>query len=189
MRQVFGALCSGQPVRIPQYDKAAFSGLGDRVPASQWPLVNGPGQRPVEVVVLEGWCVGFRSLDEAAVEARWRAPARTLHKHKLEHLLFINDQLRAYDAVTNLLDAFIHIDTSDTAFVYDWRLEQEAALRRETGSGMTDEQVVRFVDAYYPAYELFSDRVRAGIFNDDRPRCQLRLIVGQDRSVVDKIIL
>jgi len=176
-------------VRVPQYDKSAFDGMGDRVPASQWPLANGPGQPRVQVVILEGWCVGFRAADPREVETKWRAPgSRTLHRHTLEHLLFVNERLRGYDAVTDLLDAFVHVDAEDTEYVYGWRLQQEAALRRERGAGMTDEQVVKFVDAYYPAYELFSDGVRRGIF-PDRPGCQLRLVVGKDRSVIDKIII
>lgn len=158
------------------------------MPESQWPAVNQPGQRPVEVVILEGWCVGFRALDDTDVEARWRAPARTLHLHTLEHLLFINNQLRAYDALTDLFDAFIHVDAEDTEYVYGWRLQQETQLRRDRGTGMTDEQVVKFVDAYYPAYELYSDGVRRGIFRG-RPGCQLRIIVGKDRSVQEKIVI
>jgi D-glycerate 3-kinase len=179
---------------VPQYDKSAFSGLGDRVPESQWAPVNSvlsdPQQRRVQVVLVEGWCVGFRPLPAAEVEARWRSGStRTLHSHKVEHLLFINEQLRAYDAaLTDRLDAFVHIDAADTAWVYGWRLQQEAGLRRETGSGMTDEQVVKFVDAYYPAYELFSDGVRRGIF-PDRPGRQLQLVVGKDRSVQETIVI
>ena len=188
MRGFFGALLGGRPCRVPSYDKAAHDGLGDRTPESTWTPLNGPGQNPVKVVILEGWCVGFRSLDREEVEAKWRAESRTLHKHKLEHLLFVNEQLRGYDAVTDLFDAFIHIDAEDTEYVYEWRLEQERQLREERGVGMTDEQVVSFVDAYYPAYELFSDSVKRGIF-PDRPGCQLRLVVGKDRGVKEHSII
>jgi D-glycerate 3-kinase len=176
---------------VPQYDKAAFNGLGDRHPESLWRSVNGPGEPPVRVLIVEGWCVGFRALDPAAVEERWRAPgSKTLHSHKLEHLLLINDKLRDYDgALTALLDAFVHVDAEDTGFVYGWRLEQEAQLRSERGAGMTDEQVVRFVDAYYPAYELFSDGVRAGVLLPRRPGCQIRLVVDKDRRVKETIVL
>lgn len=171
---------------MPRYDKAAHGGLGDRVPESEWAEA-----RDVAVVILEGWCVGFRPLEEAEVEARWRSGrSRTLRRHKLEHLLFVNGALRAYDAaVTARLDAFIHVDAERTEHVYAWRLQQEAQLRRERGAGMTDEQVVRFVDAYYPAYELFTDGVRRGIFLPDRPGCQLRLVVGEDRSVQDSMVI
>lgn len=188
MRDVFTSLVRAEPTLIPQYDKSAFNGLGDRAPQSDWIPVNQPGQPPVQVVLLEGWCVGFRSVGRDVVEAKWRAPSRTLHSHKLEDLFFVNDQLKEYDVVTDLFDAFIHIDAEDTEYVYDWRLQQERQLRQEKGSGMTDEQVVKFVDAYYPAYELFSDAVRQGIFAD-RKGCQLQLIVGKDRSVVDSLTI
>ncbi|KAI0387817.1 P-loop containing nucleoside triphosphate hydrolase protein [Hypomontagnella monticulosa] len=187
-RDFFAALCDGQPVKVPQYDKSAYSGQGDRVPESQWEEVNGPGQPKVRVVIFEGWCVGFRSLTSTEMSLKYSAPSRTLHKHTLEHLSFINERLQDYDVITNRFDAFIHIDAEDTQWVYDWRLEQEAMLRRQKGTGMTDEQVVRFVDAYYPAYELFSDKMRNGLFSD-KPRCQLRLIVGKDRKVKQTVII
>jgi D-glycerate 3-kinase len=179
----FASMLEGKPTHVPAYDKSAFSGLGDRVPESQWALVNGPDQPRVQVVLLEGWCVGFRPIAEAELERKWRAPSRTLHSHKLEQLMFVNKQLARYDAITDLLDAFIHISAQELEWVYEWRLQQEAGLRRETGQGMTDEQVVKFVDAYYPAYELYSDGVAAGVFRGRKPGHQLCLVVGQDRSV------
>lgn len=42
--------------------------------------------------------------------------------------------------------ALIHIDALDTLFVYDWRLQQERALRNLKGTGMSDTQVVEFVN-------------------------------------------
>ncbi|KAB5535335.1 D-glycerate 3-kinase [Coniochaeta sp. 2T2.1] len=188
MTGFFDALLEGKPCRVPSYDKSAFDGLGDRTPESSWTPLNGPGQTPVKVVIFEGWCVGFRALAEGEVERKWRAKSRTLHKHKLEHLLFVNEMLRGYDAVTDLFDAFIHIDAEDTEYVYDWRLEQERQLRAERGVGMTDEQVGKFVDAYYPAYELFSESVKRGIF-PDRPGRQLRLVVGRDRGVKEHSVI
>lgn len=111
-------------------------------------------------------------------------------RHKLAHLELVNERLGAYEAVTGLFDAFIHIDAEDTGFVYEWRREQEVRLRREKGTGMTDEQVVRFVDAYYPAYELFSDQLRRGLFPaDTQPGRQLRLVVGKDRKVRQTIVI
>ncbi|KAI3554209.1 D-glycerate 3-kinase [Colletotrichum abscissum] len=187
-RAFFDSITKGQPTKVPSYDKAAFSGQGDRVPESQWTEVNKPGQPKVQVVIFEGWCVGFRALPGAEVEARWKAPSRTLQKHKLEHLLLVNARLKEYDAMTDLLDVFIHVDAEDTQYVYDWRLQQEAALRRERGAGMTDEQVVKFVDGYYPAYELFSDNVRKGILPNS-PGHQMRLVVRKDRSVKESFIL
>lgn len=186
--EFFSAIVGGRPAKIPQYDKSAFSGQGDRGPESSWESVNQPGQPRVQVVIFEGWCVGFRPLGPDEVKARWEAPSRTLSLHKLEHLLFVNERLGEYDSITGLFDAFIHIDAEDTQYVYDWRREQEAKLREEKGTGMTDEQVVKFVDAYYPAYELFSDRLRQGVMSG-KSGCQLRLVVGKDRKVKQKIVI
>ncbi|KAH6634469.1 P-loop containing nucleoside triphosphate hydrolase protein [Chaetomium sp. MPI-SDFR-AT-0129] len=195
------------PIPIPQYDKSAFSGLGDRLPPSQWPSTS--PTNPPRVLILEGWCVGFRPLSPAAVEAKWRSGGtRTLHKHTLEHLLFVNEQLGAYAdlLVGSSSNAFIHIDAEDTEYVYAWRAEQEAQLRRERGAdaAMSEAQLVKFVDAYYPAYELYTDGVRRGIFrpedtdtdtetdsgnNGAKAGCQLRLVVGRGREVVDSMVI
>jgi D-glycerate 3-kinase len=94
--------------------------------------------------------------------------------------------------INSALDAFIHIDAEEIEYVYAWRAEQEAQLRREKGAGMSEEQVVKFVDAYYPAYELFTEGVREGIFNgkgEDRKGCQLRVVVGRDRSVKESMVI
>lgn len=182
---VFSQLLRGEPTQVPQYDKSAFSGQGDRLPESQWIAVNQPGHPPVDVVILEGWSVGFRPIAATEVEARWKAPSRTLQKHQLQHLLHVNEKLAEYNALTDLFDVFIHIDSEDTEYVYAWRAEQEEHLRESKGdpsAGMTPEQVVRFVDGYYPAYELFTDGMRAGLFAG-RSGCQLRMIVGRDRKV------
>ena len=193
-RAFFAALRRGEETRVPQYDKAAHGGAGDRVqPESSWEVVNarGSGRRRVQVVILEGWCVGFRALASTAeVEAR-RRTAAVASQHRLEDLVLINERLRDYDtAVTDHLDAFVHVDAEDTRWVYDWRREQEARLRADTGGqGMSDDQVVRFVDAYYPAYELFSDRLRAGLFPPDQPGRQLRLVVGKDRRVKSSVVI
>ncbi|KAI1879008.1 hypothetical protein JX265_003185 [Neoarthrinium moseri] len=188
-KQFFAAITSGQPAKIPQYDKSAYSGQGDRVAEAAWETVNGPGQARVQVVIFEGWCVGFRALADGEVSARWAGASRTLRRHRPEHLRFVNERLRGgYDDITRLFDAFVHIDAEDTGYVYDWRLEQEVRLREERGTGMTDEQVVRFVDAYYPAYELFSDKLREGLF-PGKPGQQLRLVVGKDRKVKQTIFI
>ncbi|KAM4056678.1 putative kinase mug58 [Hirsutella rhossiliensis] len=182
---VFASLMRGEPTKIPQYDKGAFNGQGDRRPGSEWKAVNEPGQPPVQVVILEGWLVGFRPLSLDDVERRWSAPSRTLHKHRLEYLLLLNQLLKDYDPLTDLFDAFIHIDSEDVEYVYSWRLEQEDSLRaqrRDPTAGMTPDQVIKFVDGYFPGYELYTDGLRRGIFAN-RPGCQLRLVVGRDRRV------
>ncbi|KIN08214.1 hypothetical protein OIDMADRAFT_111304 [Oidiodendron maius Zn] len=186
-RDIFSTLEQGREVKIPLYDKSAHNGQGDRVSSLKWAIRNGSGQPRIQVVIFEGWCVGFRAISLEEIRAKQEAPSTTLHKHRLEDLVFVNEKLRDYDIMTDSFDAFIHIDAEETGYVYEWRLEQEAALRRERGSGMTDEMVKRFVDGYYPAYELYTDGVRAGVLREKGEGRQLRLVVGRDRRVRDVV--
>ena len=196
---VFQSLKDSQPTKIPQYNKAAFSGQGDRVPEGSWEEVNTDPSNPVRVVLFEGWCVGFRPLSPEKLEQKHAAAVKYLETsttenpyrgrlghNTLESVTTINTALNSYDEITSQLDAFIHIDAHDPQYVYKWRLEQEASLRASKGSGMTDHQVRHFVDGYYPAYELYTETLRDGVFQgvkEDWRGKQLRLVVGEDRKV------
>ncbi|KAK1252994.1 hypothetical protein MKX08_004181 [Trichoderma sp. CBMAI-0020] len=189
LKSVFSSLLRHEATLLPQYDKALFSGQGDRLPSSSWKPVNhssnSSNSPPPQVIILEGWCVGFRPIPPSAITAKHASPSRTLHQHRLEHLLAINEKLKEYDQVTDMFGAFLHIDSENIEYVYDWRQEQEEHLRLARGdpnAGMTREQVVKFVDAYYPAYELYSEGLRNGLL-PEKPGAQLRMIVGRDRKV------
>lgn len=188
-RELFSALREGREVKVPEYDKSLFSGQGDRVPEKEWKVVNRPGEEKIQVVIFEGWCVGFSALSDEEVRTKQRGESRTLKGHRIEDLLFVNERLRDYEVVNESFDAFIHVDAEETEYVYKWRQEQEEALRREKGSGMSEEQVVRFVDGYYPAYELYTERLRKGFFQgrEGAEGRQLRLVVGRDRRVKEVI--
>ena len=202
---VFRDLKQNQRTRIPQYNKAAFSGQGDRVPESGWEEVNSDPSKPVRVVLFEGWCVGFRPLPLNTLKQKYAAAVEGLNAstpstpysgrlghNTLESVTTINEALKGYDEITSQLDAFIHIDALDPQYVYKWRLQQEAGLRAAKGSGMTDEQVRHFVDGYYPAYELYADTLREGVFKGVKEEWQgkqLRLVVGEDRKVREVVKL
>jgi D-glycerate 3-kinase len=196
---VFKSLKQNKPTRIPQYNKAAFNGQGDRVPEQDWEEVNSDPSNPVRVVLFEGWSVGFRPLSDEALRRKHNAAVRALQSsttsnsyegrlahNTLQSVMTINEALHDYDKITSQLDAFVHIDAEKPLFVYDWRLEQEAGLRVAKGSGMSDEEVRHFVDGYYPSYELYTETLREGVFRgmkDDWEGRQLRLVVGKDRKV------
>lgn len=185
-------------IRVPSYDKSAFNGKGDRRPKHEWETLNREGEPPVEVVIFEGWCVGFRALSDDEVKRKWNAAKMDLasqgHAYKgrlghvdLDSVLFINQKLSDYDEITDQLAAFIHIDAEDAHYVYKWRLQQEVAMKATKGSGMTAEQVHEFVDGYYPAYELYNECLRRRIY--DKEGKQLSLLIGEDRRVKGVSIL
>ena len=200
VRKVFSSLLENKPTKIPQFNKAAFSGQGDRVSESDWLLVNSNSSNPVRVVLFEGWCVGFRSLKSEELECKHADATRKagqsdyagrLGHVELQHVQTINDALKQYDEITSQFDGLIHIDAQDPSYVYDWRQEQEHNLIKAKGSGMIDEQVKKFVDGYYPSYELYVDGLRQGKFQEllsdnqitDILDRQLCLVVGKDRMV------
>ena len=184
----------GSEVRIPRFDKSGFGGEGERLPESEWSKVEGG----VDVVVFEGWCVGFRALSDGQVKARWEAAiaasqatgmseacATALVDHRLEHLLEVNANLRRYNRTfmgPEHFDFLVHLDTEDLQNVYHWRLQQEHAMIKAKGSGMTDEAVVAFVRGYMPAYELYLDGLREGFFGPGTER-QVRVVLDREREV------
>lgn len=193
--QLFDDLEQGKPTSIPVYDKSRFNGQGDRMDPKTWIRVNEAGTPKLKVIIFEGWCVGFRALEDAEVEIQWRASAElhktdpnfvsTLWQHDLAHLVFVNSQLRSYDTITDRFNAMIHIDAQDTAFVYGWRHQQEHEMILAKGTGMTDEEVTQFVNGYYPAYELYTGNLRKSVFNSGLTEGrQLRLVVNRDRKVL-----
>jgi D-glycerate 3-kinase len=176
------SLISGKPTPIPSYDKSKFDGRGDRVPRSEWIIA----QPPFDVILLEGWCLGFQAISESAiVEKRSSSTGvSTLSQHMLEHLQFVNDKLRSYSRMWERLDAMVWLNARDIKFVYIWRLQQEHAMKAALGRGMTDDQVKRFVDGYMPAYELYIDGLMRGdLFAENPGRPILRIDYGKNRDI------
>lgn len=91
------------------YDKSAYNGHGDRADPNTWRKVNAEGEQKVQVVLFEGWCVGFRPLSDEELEKRWRAAKEEeergsgrgrLGKLKLEDVKTVNEALKGYNALT-----------------------------------------------------------------------------------------
>lgn len=110
--KVFSSLAAEQPTAIPQYDKSAFAGQGDRVPESRWEVVNGEGEEKVKVVILEGWCVGFRAWDDNTLREKWEAGVREKESGEyrgrlgyvtLEDVQTVNEALKGYGVLTELV--------------------------------------------------------------------------------------
>ncbi|KAJ5865017.1 uncharacterized protein N7529_006933 [Penicillium soppii] len=202
-RSFFESLNNGHEVYIPSFDKSKFNGEGGRAPREIWERI--PSDAVIDIVVFEGWCVGFQPLKEIDLRQRWENalhkesksvyPTETLKEHAVEHLLEANAKLRGYCDLfmgPRHLDFLVHLDSDDLANVYQWRVQQEHALRQRACESMTDEDVVQFVKSYMPAYELYLDQLRCGFFNlkssDVAKKGQLRVVLDQDRKVVNTVL-
>ncbi len=144
---VLDGLRRGTAVRLPRFDKSS----DDPKPESEWPVVD----RPVDVVLFEGWCVGARPQDEAALST----PINDLERDydpdgRWRHA--VNAALGGpYRDLFARLDRLVFLAAPDFAVVRAWRTQQEHGLKhrlkREGRRGshvMSDAEVGRFVQYY-----------------------------------------
>ncbi|KAF9012505.1 P-loop containing nucleoside triphosphate hydrolase protein [Cyathus striatus] len=175
---ILTSLKQGQAdVELPRFDKSLFDGEGDRLP------MDGTGtvikQPPtVDVVIMEGWFVGFHPIPATELDERWNgiwkeereilSLTEDIVGHK-EDILAVNDKLKGYVQLWQFFDVLIQLQplqltestavaTSRYSVVYKWRLEQEHAMKAKNGGkGMPDSAVRLFVDRYIPGYVFFGD--------------------------------
>lgn len=161
----------GETMALPRFDKAT----DDRRAASEWPEIEGP----VDLVILEGWCVGSMAADDASLAA----PV-----NELEHVedpaalwrTYANARLRdEYEPIFALLDALVFLQAPGFDVVLDWRLRQERQLRARASTDargvMTDAQVTRFIQFYERITRMNLERLPAAadvvLEYDDAHRC------------------
>ena len=125
---------------LPRFDKATDT----RAPRGTWETIASP----VDVILLEGWCVGAISQGEAALAT----PVNDLERDEDPKGIwrhYVNDQLDGpYKALFARLHDLILLEAPSFDVVVGWRSEQEAKLRAKGRSGMDDAQIAHFV-AYY----------------------------------------
>ncbi|KAG5652851.1 hypothetical protein H0H81_003414 [Sphagnurus paluster] len=139
-----------EAVELPCFDKSLFHGEGDRLP-------SGVTIHPrVDIVILEGWCVGFFPISQEELDGRWDGVWRE-ESAKLELPEFVsksdlervNEALKHYVEMWSFFDTFVQIKPAPVqtypsiySVVYRWRLEQEHYMKSMNGGkGMSDEAV------------------------------------------------
>jgi D-glycerate 3-kinase len=133
-------------VSLPRFDKAA----DNRAPRGSWNTVASP----VDVIILEGWCVGAVSQGRAALAI----PVNDLERDEDPDGVwrgYVNDQLDGpYQALFARLHDLILLEAPGFEVVAGWRAEQEAKLRAQNlqegggAGGMSDAEIARFVAHY-----------------------------------------
>jgi D-glycerate 3-kinase len=138
---------SGAEVSLPRFDKAE----DDRAAAQTWPRVRAP----IDVVLLEGWCVGAAPQPDTVLgepinplerdqdaDGRWRR--------------YVNAQLKGdYARLFSRIDVLALLQAPSFDVVFGWRALQEKRLAervaREGISGrrvMSDEEIGAFLMHY-----------------------------------------
>lgn len=171
--EILDRLCRAGPadrVAIPSFDKAR----DDRRPATRWPRVCGP----LDVIVLEGWCVGARPEPEAALSQpindleTGEDPDGTWRR-------YVNGQLAGdYAALFGRLHTLIMLKAPDMAKVFEWRSLQEEKLgaRRLMDAAAIGRFVRHYERITRRMLEEMPGRADVTLFVDDSHQiCKIRL--------------
>lgn len=124
---LFNQLLNNVPgtLAIPRFDKTR----DDRQPEADWPVID----TPLQLVVLEGWCVGCVCQPDGRLQpalndlerqedsdGRWRE--------------FVNHSLQRYqDELWPLMDCLVMLKAPGFDQVFHWRTRQEQKLVERTG--------------------------------------------------------
>jgi len=137
-------LDADQEYSLPRFDKAR----DNRADPETWPVVAGP----IDLIILEGWCIGSQPQEAAALED----PVNGLERDRDasgDWRCYVNEQLAdRYAELFAELDLLIFLQVPDFDAVYRWRLEQEEKLADKTteeGVGIMDSgQVADFIQYF-----------------------------------------
>jgi len=110
-------------VPVPAFDKA----LDDRTEMVHWRQVSAP----VQLIILEGWCVGLLPQSESELEV----PINPMEAEKDPSLVWrteVNRQLATeYADVFGHLDALLLLQAPSFDAVFEWRWQQEQRLSEQ----------------------------------------------------------
>ncbi len=138
------SLDSGTQLSLPRFDKAE----DDRAVVETWPVVTGP----INLIILEGWCVGSVPQNSAALSLPINDLERDMDPAgKWRH--FVNKQLEeGYAELFADLDFLFFLKAPNFEAVLRWRLEQEeklAAKSAEDSVGIMDRaHIANFIQHY-----------------------------------------
>ncbi|KAJ7564277.1 hypothetical protein O6H91_02G010900 [Diphasiastrum complanatum] len=163
LKSLRGLTSAEAKTKIPHYEKSSHHGHGDRANPSTWREVQGP----LEVLLFEGWMLGFEPREDPKLVA-------------------VNKNLKAYsDAWFSLVDSWIIIEVEDPNWVFTWRLQAEVRMRAEGRPGMTDAEVADFVSRYMPAYKAYLPILYSKGPSNAKPHHTLRFKINKDRTPAD----
>lgn len=140
--QVFDGIAAGRPLRLPRFDKLA----DDRLPERAWPAIAAP----LDLLVLEGWCVGVPAEPEDVLATPLNAlerdeDAQAIWRRYCNHAL-----ADGYPALWARADRLWALQAPSFEIVTTWRMEQEQGLMAASPgrTGMDAAALARFLQHY-----------------------------------------
>jgi D-glycerate 3-kinase len=165
---LFADIDAGMATPLPRFDKA----IDDRAPPADWDVAPAD----TRLVIFEGWCVGARPQPPSALVT----PINELER--IEDAgggwrRYIDAALAGdYQQLFARIDLLVLLAAPTFETVFGWRIQQERAQHARTGRGMTDDEVVRFVQHY--------ERLTRHILAEMPDRADLVLRLDETRALV-----
>ena len=165
--RLLDALLAGDDVRLPIFNKA----IDDRTPETQ--SVTGP----VQIILLEGWCIGAAPQPEAALAA----PINALEREEDPQAIWRSEANRRlasdYAAFFARIDVLVMLKVENFLAVAANRRKQEHQLARDNPGSpglMDDAALARFGQHY--------ERLTRWMLNELPQRADIIFAIGPDQS-------
>ena len=106
---------------------------------------------PVDLVILEGWCIG----SEPAKSDSLLEPVNDLERNEDEDgtwRRFVNDSLLSYQSLFEQIDGLLMLRPPKVETIFEWRLKQEKELQRSNPEDsdriMSETELRRFIQLF-----------------------------------------
>lgn len=167
--ETLAALALPGVARLPRFDKAT----DDPVPAARWPTLSGPA----DIILFEGWCVGARPQNKAALAESVNELERDDDPDGIWRRATNAALAGAYQKLFAKIDKLLFLKAPSFDRVFDWRKQQEEALvtSRGTGRGTMDDSALRRFIMHY-------ERLTRHILGEMPSYANAVLTLGQDRE-------
>jgi D-glycerate 3-kinase len=135
------SLQAQRPTIIPRFNKAT----DDRANVD----INIDLSQKVDVVILEGWCLGLKPQAEADLQLAIN-PLEASEDAQCVWRRYVNQSLNRYQPLFAKVDISVMLKAPNFDCVYQWRLEQEQKLKVSSSGNkiMSAEKVSRFLQFF-----------------------------------------
>jgi len=135
--EVLEELRAGRDLELPRYDKSAHGGQGDRAPRDRFERVLGRQ----DLVVLEGWTLGFSAQGRPGLEPTMQTVDRLL---------------APYAAWNDCVDAWLLLRAEHLHDIVEWRVESERNRAQRGDTTMGEAGARRYIERCLPAYRVYA---------------------------------